>query len=151
MSEHMQIQQVAEDCAEHMFAQDAASKALGIAIGVVKPGCATATMTVTAAMLNGFKTCHGGMIFSLADSAFAFACNSQNHAAVAAGCAIDFLRPALIDDQLSDRATQTYQGKRSGIYHVEVTNQNAQLVALFKGNSARVKGSVLPELMTPKA
>ena len=86
MSEHMQMQQVAEDCAQHMVAQDVASKALGIAIGVVKPGSATATMTVTAAMLNGFKTCHGGMIFSLADSAFAFACNSQNQTAVAAGC-----------------------------------------------------------------
>jgi len=86
MSEHMQMQQVAEDCAQHMFAQDATSKALRITIGVVKPGSVTATMTVTAAMLNGFKTCHGGMIFSLADSAFAFACNSQNQTAVAAGC-----------------------------------------------------------------
>ena len=151
MSEHMQMQQVAEDCAQHMFAQDATSKALGITIGVVKPGSVTATMTVTAAMLNGFKTCHGGMIFSLADSAFAFACNSQNQTAVAAGCTIDFLRPALLDDQLSAIATQTYQGKRSGIYHVEITNQNAQLVALFKGNSARVNGSVLPDLLTPKA
>ncbi len=78
-------QQLAEDCAQHMFAQDAASKALGISIGATKPGCATATMTVTDVMLNGYKTCHGGMIFSLADSAFAFACNSQNQAAVAAG------------------------------------------------------------------
>jgi len=91
------------------------------------------------------------MIFSLADSAFAFACNSQNQTAVAAGCTIDFLRPALLDDQLSAIAIQTYQGKRSGIYHVEITNQNAQLVALFKGNSARVNGSVLPDLLTPKA
>ena len=151
MSQNNQDQQLAQACAEHMFDQDAASKALGIAIGVVKLGCATATMTVTAAMLSGFKTCHGGMIFSLADSAFAFACNSQNHTAVAAGCTIDFLRPALLDDQLSAIATQTYQGKRSGIYHVEITNQNAQLVALFKGNSARVNGSVLPDLLTPKA
>ena len=138
-------QQLAEDCAHHMFAQDAASKALGIIIEAVKPGSATATMTVTDAMLNGYKTCHGGMIFSLADSAFAFACNSQNQAAVAAGCTIDFLRPGVLGDQLSATATQRYQGKRSGIYYVEVTNQNAQLVAFFKGNSARINGSVLPE------
>ena len=144
-------QQLAEDCAQHMFAQDAASKALGISIGAIKPGCATATMTVTDVMLNGYKTCHGGMIFSLADSAFAFACNSQNQAAVAAGCTIDFLRPGVLGDQLSATATQQYQGKRSGIYYVEVTNQNAQLVALFKGNSARVNASVLPDATIPKA
>ena len=86
MSQNNQDQQLAQACAEHMCSQDAASKALGIVISAVKPGGATATMTVTAAMLNGFKTCHGGMIFSLADSAFAFACNSQNQTAVAAGC-----------------------------------------------------------------
>jgi len=144
-------QQLAEDCAHHMFAQDAASKALGIIIEAVKPGSATATMTVTDAMLNGYKTCHGGMIFSLADSAFAFACNSQNQAAVAAGCTIDFLRPGMLGDTLTAAATQQHQGKRSGIYYVEITNQNAQLVALFKGNSARINASVLPDVTTPKA
>jgi acyl-CoA thioesterase len=134
-----------------MFAQDAASKALGIIIEAIKPGSATATMTVTDAMLNGYKTCHGGMIFSLADSAFAFACNSQNQAAVAAGCTIDFLRPGMLGDTLTAAATQQHQGKRSGIYYVEITNQNAQLVALFKGNSARINASVLPDVTTPKA
>ena len=144
-------QQLAEDCALHMFSHDAASKALGITIEAIKPGCATATMTVTDTMLNGYKTCHGGMIFSLADSAFAFACNSQNQAAVAAGCTIDFLRPGMLGDQLSAAATQQHQGNRSGIYHVQVTNQNAQLVALFKGNSARINANVLPDATTPKA
>lgn len=144
-------QQLAEDCAHHMFAQDAASKALGINIETIKPGCAIATMTVTDAMLNGYNTCHGGMIFSLADSAFAFACNSHNEAAVAAGCTIDFLRPGMLGDLLSAVATQQHQGKRSGIYYVEVTNQNAQLVALFKGNSARINATVLPNTKTPKA
>jgi len=144
-------QQLAEDCAHHMFAQDAASKALGINIETIKPGCATATMTVTDVMLNGYNTCHGGMIFCLADSAFAFACNSHNEAAVAAGCTIDFLRPGMLGDLLSAVATQQHQGKRSGIYYVEVTNQNAQLVALFKGNSARINATVLPNTKTPKA
>lgn len=145
MSQNNQDQQLAQACADHMFAQDAASKALGIVISAVKPGCATATMKVTDTMLNGYHTCHGGMIFSLADSSFAFACNSQNQAAVAAGCSIDFLRPAMLGDQLTALATQQHQGKRSGIYHVQVTNQNAQLVALFKGNSARINASVLPD------
>jgi len=145
MNEDIQEQKLAQECALHMFSEDAASKALGIVIDNVKPGCATATMIVTEVMLNGYKTCHGGMIFSLSDSAFAFACNSQNQAAVAAGCTIDFLRPAMLGDQLSAVATQQYQGKRSGVYHVEVTNQKAQLVALFKGNSARINANVLPD------
>lgn len=138
-------QQLAQDCAQFMFKHDTASKTLGIAIERVSLGCVMATMTVRTDMLNGHQTCHGGFIFSLADSAFAFACNSQNQAAVAAGCTIDFLRPALINDQLKAEATQIYQGKRSGIYHVEVTNQHAQIVALFKGNSARINRPVLPE------
>jgi len=136
--------QLAEACAEHMLSQDLASQSLGIAIVKVECGAASATMTVTDSMLNGHQTCHGGMIFTLADSAFAFACNSQNYAAVAAGCTIDFLRPAFKGDLLTAAATQTYQGQRSGIYQVQVTNQDAQLIALFKGNSARIKSSVLP-------
>lgn len=146
-SAHQSAQELAQTCAEHMFAQDAASKALGMVISAVKPGGATATMTVTDAMLNGYKTCHGGMIFSLADSAFAFACNSQNQVAVAAACTIDFLRPAMLGDRLNALATQQHQGQRSGIYQVQVTNQNAQLVALFKGNSARINASVLPDVL----
>ncbi|MDC9719612.1 MAG: hydroxyphenylacetyl-CoA thioesterase PaaI [Gammaproteobacteria bacterium] len=145
MTQQMNDNQLAKACADHMLSQDLASKTLGIAIVNVECGFATATMTITDTMLNGHKTCHGGMIFTLADSAFAFACNSQNHATVAAGCTIDFLRPALKGDLLTAVATQSYQGKRSGIYQVEVTNQNAQLIALFKGNAARINGSVLPE------
>ena len=138
--------QLAKACAKHMLSQDQASKSLGIAIVNVESGAATATMAVTETMLNGHKTCHGGMIFTLADSAFAFGCNSQNIAAVAAGCTIDFLRPAFKGDQLTAVATQSYQGHRSGIYQVQVTNQHAQTVALFKGNSARIKSSVLPTI-----
>ena len=142
---NIDLQQLAEDCAQHMFEHDAASKALGIAINRVSRGSATATMTIRDDMLNGHKTCHGGIIFSLADSAFAFACNSQNHAAVAAGCNIDFLRPAIKDDRLTAVASQVHQGKRSGIYNVTVTNQDGKLVALFKGNSARINRKVLPD------
>jgi len=138
-------QTLAQNCAQHMLANDAASKAWGIKLLSISCGQATVSMTVLHSMLNGHKTCHGGQIFSLADSAFAFACNSQNHAAVAAGGSIDFLRPAFENDELIAIATQVHQGKRTGIYNVTVINQNNQTVAIFKGNSARIHRNVLPE------
>jgi len=140
-----QAQQLAQACAQFMLSGDAASQVLGISLLAVDEGEAAARMTITSAMLNGHKTCHGGIIFSLADSAFAFACNSQNQAAVAAGCTIDFLLPAFEGDVLTAQAKQIHQGKRSGIYHVTITNQKQQTIALFKGNSARIKRSVLPQ------
>lgn len=136
---------LAQRCAQHMYENDAASQALGIELMQVKCGAAIATMTVKDFMLNGHKTCHGGQIFSLADSAFAFACNSQNQAAVALSCTIDFIHPAFKDDILTATAEELHQGGRSGVYQIKVTNQNQQLIAIFKGNSARIKHSVLPE------
>ena len=137
--------QLAQRCAQHMYKNDAASQALGIGLMQVKCGSAVAVMAVKDFMLNGHKTCHGGQIFSLADSAFAFACNSQNQAAVALSCTIDFISPAFKDDTLTATAEQLHQGGRSGVYQVNVTNQNQKLIAIFKGNSARIKYSVLPE------
>jgi len=136
---------LAQRCAQHMYENDAASQALGIELMQVKCGAAIAVMTVKDFMLNGHKTCHGGQIFSLADSAFAFACNSQNQAAVALSCTIDFIHPAFKDDILTATAEELHQGGRSGVYQIKVTNQNQQLIAIFKGNSARIKRSVLPE------
>jgi acyl-CoA thioesterase len=136
---------LAQQCAEHMLNNDSVSQSMGMKIVDISSGEATVSMTVTNAMLNGHKTCHGGTIFSLADSAFAFACNSQNHAAVAANCTIDFLLPAFEHDQLTAIATLYHQGRRTGIYHVTVKNQNNQKIAFFKGNSARIKRNVLPE------
>jgi len=140
-----QTKQLALACVAHMMENDAASKALGIKVIEVDAGEVTAIMAITAVMLNGHLSCHGGNIFSLADSAFAFACNSENFAAVAAGCSIDYLMPAFKGDVLTAKASQLHQGKRCGIYHVTVSNQDNQVVALFKGNSARIKRSVLPE------
>lgn len=137
--------QLAQRCAKHMYENDAASQALGIELTQVKCGGAIAVMTVKDFMLNGHKTCHGGQIFTLADSAFAFACNSQNKAAVALSCTIDFIHPAFKDDTLTATAEELHQGGRSGVYQIKVTNQNQQLIAIFKGNSARIKSSVLPE------
>ncbi|UAA40799.1 hydroxyphenylacetyl-CoA thioesterase PaaI [Paraneptunicella aestuarii] len=128
-----------------MFENDTASKALGMEIIDVDEGYAVMTMTIREDMLNGHQTCHGGMLFSLADSAFAFACNSQNHAAVAANCTIDFIRPARVNDVLTATAKAQHQGKRSGIYQITITNQENKLVALFKGNSARINQPVLVE------
>jgi len=136
---------LAQRCAEHMYENDAASQALGIKITEVHCGRAVAVMAVKDFMLNGHKTCHGGQIFTLADSAFAFACNSQNKAAVALSCTIDFVSPAFEGDILTATAEELHQGGRSGVYQIKITNQNQQLIALFKGNSARIKQSVLPE------
>lgn len=136
---------MAQKCADFMFQNDTASQSLGMEIIDVDEGYAELKMTIRDHMLNGHKTCHGGMIFSLADSAFAFACNSQNESAVAAGCSIDFVRSAKANDKLTAVAKVQYQGKRSGIYHITVTNQENNLVALFKGNSARINRPVLSE------
>ncbi|MPY22355.1 hydroxyphenylacetyl-CoA thioesterase PaaI [Shewanella psychropiezotolerans] len=138
-------QALAQACAEYMMANDTASRILGIHIDRVSSGCATASMTVTGAMLNGHLTCHGGYIFSLADTAFALACNSQNQAAVAASCTIDYILPALKGDVLTAHAKLSHQGGRTGIYLVQMCNQDNQTVALFKGNSTRIKRTVLPQ------
>jgi acyl-CoA thioesterase len=136
---------LAQRCAQYMYENDAASQALGIKLTQVHCGSAIAVMEVKDFMLNGHKTCHGGQIFTLADSAFAFACNSQNQAAVALSCTIDFVNPAFENDTLTATAEELHQGGRSGVYQIKITNQNQQLIALFKGNSARIKRSVLPE------
>ena len=137
--------QLAQRCAHYMYENDAASQALGIKLIQVHCGSAVAVMVVKDFMLNGHKTCHGGQIFTLADSAFAFACNSQNQAAVALSCTIDFVSPAFEGDTLTATAEELHQGGRSGVYQIKITNQNQQLIALFKGNSARIKQSVLPK------
>nr|WP_136251277.1 hydroxyphenylacetyl-CoA thioesterase PaaI [Ningiella ruwaisensis] len=136
--------ELAQKCADHMFYNDAATQSMGMSIVKVAEGQSIVSMCITSVMLNGHQTCHGGQLFSLADSAFAFACNSYNEAAVAANCTIDFIRPAFEGDVLKATATVCYQGKRTGIYHVQITNQNNELIALFKGNSARINRKLLP-------
>ncbi|ASP48229.1 hydroxyphenylacetyl-CoA thioesterase PaaI [Cognaticolwellia beringensis] len=139
----MQASELANACAQHMHANDRLSQSLNMEIKQVGEGSAVVTMTVNETMVNGHQTCHGGMIFSLADSAFAFACNSQNKAAVAANCTIDFLRPAMLADVLTATATVQYQGRRTGIYQTLIVNQHDKLIAIFKGNSARLGSAVL--------
>jgi len=129
----------------HMFAADRASKGLGMTITDLGEGSATLTMTVREDMLNGFDICHGGFITTLADSAFAFACNSRNVVTVAAGLTVDFLAPAHGGDVLTAAASETSRAGRTGVYDIVVTNQHGRRVALVRGRSHSLTGrTVIP-------
>ena len=136
----MTLQEIAERCAEIMWPDDHAARGLGMTIVAVAPGSATLSMPVRADMVNSHGTCHGGFIFAVADSTFAYACNSFNHRAVAAGVDINFLAPAHLGDVLTARGQARHQGGRSGVYDIEVSNQDGKLIAVFRGRAARVKG-----------
>jgi acyl-CoA thioesterase len=138
-----EAQALAQRCADAMYARDSASQALGMRVVDVAPGTAVLTMTVRDDMLNGHATCHGGFIFSLADSAFAFACNSHNLVTVAAGCSIEFLAPARAGDVLTATGRERTLHGRNGIYDIDVTNQHGATIAVFRGKSARIKGHVI--------
>lgn len=125
----------AKRCAKAMWAGDNASRALGMKVEIRKAGSATVRMTVRDDMVNGFNVCHGGMLFALADTAFAFACNAYDQKTVAAAASIDFLRPVKAGDKLRAEAAEEHRGRRSGYYLVRIENQDGQLVALFKGRS----------------
>ena len=135
-------QALAERVAAGMYARDRASQGMGIRIVRVAPGEAELTMTVRADMVNGHAICHGGFVFTLADSAFAYACNSHNANTVAAGCAIEFLASTRLGDVLTARARERVLVGRSGICDVDVTNQDGETVAVFRGKSARIRGHV---------
>ena len=130
-------------CAEAMWKQDDASKGLGMEIVDVKSGEATLTMTVMPHMVNGQRIAHGGFIFLLADSAFAFACNSHNERAVAARCDITFIKPGRLGEKLSATAREISRSGRSGIYDVRVTAGDT-VIAQFRGHSRTIGGSWLP-------
>lgn len=133
---------VARASAAAMYERDQATKALGAVIVEVGPGTATLTMSLRPDMLNGYGTGHGGFLFALADSAFAFACNSRNEATVAAGCSIEYLRPVPGGTQLIATAVEQVLAGRSGIYDVSLSDAEGTVYALFRGKSARIKGEV---------
>ena len=128
-----------------MHARDTATQALGIRIVRVAPGSAELAMVVRMDMLNGHDICHGGFIFALADSAFAYACNSYNLNTVASGCAIEFTAPAHGGETLTARAHERQLAGRTGVYDVEVANERGETVALFRGKSYRIKGHLIDE------
>lgn len=141
----MNEQQLAEACSASMHERDHAAQALGMQIAEVRPGYARLTMTVRKDMLNGHNICHGGMIFALSDTAFAHACNSYNNVTVASGCNIDYVAPGFEGDLLSAEAVERTRSGRTGVYDITVTNQRGETLALFRGKSYQIKGSVLPE------
>jgi acyl-CoA thioesterase len=137
---------LAQQVAQSMYAVDTATKdTMGIEILSCAPGRAVLRMPVRALHLNGHQICHGGFIFTLADSTFAFACNSYNKAAVAAGCSIEFLKPAKLGDVLTCEGVEQTLSGRHGIYDMRVTNQHGETVAMFRGKSAQIQGTVIPE------
>jgi acyl-CoA thioesterase len=136
-------QRLAEQVTEVLYGQDRTSQALGIRIGEVRPGYARLSMVVRPDMTNGHRIGHGGMVFTLADTAFAFACNSHNENNVAASASIDFLAPSHEGDELTAVATEVWRSGRSGIYEITVTNQKGARIALFRGRSARIAGQVV--------
>jgi acyl-CoA thioesterase len=138
-------QALAARVADAMFASDRASRALGMRIESVGPGRAEMSMAVREDMLNGHAICHGGFIFLLADSTFAFACNSYNRNTVAQGCAIDYLAPAHAGDVLHASGVERSRGGRTGVYDIEVRNQHGKVLALFRGKSYRIDGHVVDE------
>jgi len=133
-------QQLAEHVRDGMFANDRASKALGMRIVEVGPGRAVLEMAVLETMVNGHDLCHGGLIATLADSAFAFACNSYNELTVASGFSIDILAPGKLGDVLTARCTEVSKSGRTGVYDAVVTNQRGERVAVFRGRSYTMKG-----------
>ncbi len=137
-----EAQLLAERAAQVLFERDQASKALGMRLVEVRPGYARVLMRVRPDMMNGHAVCHGGLIFTLADSAFAFSCNSHNDNTVAAAASIDFLASALAGDELAAVATELWRTRRNGIYEVTVTNQRGERIALFRGRSYRIDGQV---------
>lgn len=137
-----EAQLLAERAAQALFERDRAAQVLGMRLVEVRPGYARVVMTVRADMVNGHAVCHGGLIFTLADSAFAFSCNSHNESTVAAAASIDFLASALAGDELSAVATELWRTRRNGIYEITVTNQRGERIALFRGRSYRIDGQV---------
>ena len=141
-------QAVAEFCAAAMWADDHASRTLGMTIDRIAPGTAELSMTVTPAMTNGHGTAHGGYIFALADSAFAFACNSRGPRAVAAQCQVAYLRPGRPGDRLVATAVEVVREGRSSIYDVHVRCEGA-VVAEFRGHARQIGGSWLDGVPAP--
>ena len=136
---------LARQVGETMFAVDTASKdTMGMELISCEPGRAVIRMEVKPLHLNGHQICHGGFIFTLADSTFAFACNSYNKAAVAAGCSIEFLKPGQLGDVLTCEGVEQALSGRHGIYDMKVSNQRGEVIALFRGKSAQIQGTVIP-------
>ncbi len=137
---------IAKQCGDTMYAADVAVRALDIKVEVTGAGRAEAEFEIRAEMLNGHEVCHGGYLFTLADTAFAYACNSYNLVTFAAGASIEFLRPAKLGDQIVAVATERHRGGRTGIYDVVLSNQDGAEVAIFRGRSHSTRDTLFTQL-----
>ena len=143
MAEATDPQRVAEATRDAMWRNDRASQALGMQVLAVGPGTATLAMTVREDMLNGHDICHGGLVTTLADSAFAFACNAYNEVTVASGFDVNLMQAARRGDRLTASAHEVSRSGRTGVYDIAVTNQRGEAVAAFRGRSYTLKGKAL--------
>ncbi len=144
MAEILSAAEIASRSASAMWAEDRASQGLGMSIVRVSPGVAVLSMRVTAAMVNGHGLAHGGFIFTLADSAFAFACNSRNQRHVAQQCQVTYIAPGKLGMVLTAEASERQRGERSGIYDVTVRDENGTVIAEFRGHSRSIPGTLVP-------
>ena len=141
-----EAQQLAQDAANAMWSRDHVAQSMAMALNEVRPGYARLSMVIRQDMVNGHAICHGGMLFTLADTAFAYACNSYNHNTVASACHIDFLAPSHLGETLVAEAHERALSGRTGVYDVTVSTAKGKTVALFRGKSARIKGEVTASL-----
>jgi acyl-CoA thioesterase len=135
-----EAQAIAERVRDHMWASDRASQALGMRVAAIGPGTCTMTMTVREDMLNGYGTCQGGLLATLADSCFAFACNAHDEITVASGFNVDLVAPGRLGDVLTATAVEISKAGRMGVYDVDVRNQRDERIAAFRGRSYTMKG-----------
>ena len=142
---------LAEQTAEAMYSRDAASRLIGLEILSVRPGHSRMTMVVRPDMVNGHHICHGGYLFTLADSAFAYACNAYNRNTVASACHIDFLAPAAEGEVLEAECEERSRAGRTGVYDTTIRNHHGKVIALFRGKSYRIAGEVIAGLEAEEA
>ncbi len=138
--------ELAKQCRDTMYEADPALRVLDISVEVTGVGEAEAVFEIGAEMLNGHDVCHGGYLFTLADTAFAYACNTYNKVTFAAGASIDFLRPARLGDRIVATATEIHRGGRTGLYDVLLKNQDGEDVAIFRGRSHSTNDALFTQL-----
>ncbi len=134
----------AEAVGRHMEAHDLAGRHLGLTLATIRPGCAEVVMTVRPDMVNGHGICHGGVTYTLADTAFAYACNARNEKSLALQCAIHYSAPAHVGDTLQATAQEIQASGKTGVYDVAIRNQHGQTVALFRGTAYNTRSPVIP-------
>lgn len=142
----MSPQEIAEKVRDGMFANDTVAQFFGMEFIDVAPGYVKMSMKIRPEMLNGFKICHGGMVTTLADTAFAYACNSSNEQTVASGLSMDFIAPSFENEILVAEAKEVSQAGRIGVYDITVTKSTGELIAVMRGKSYRIKGKTVVDI-----